>query len=270
MSSYAVCQRPPVLRNLLLLLLSSCVCSHWATCQNPDLRHVTPTKGRRIHRQWLHVVHSFHKELGQHESRSAAELEALKKSNAQADDELGRSVESIVARQAQLRGDVRAQQDSMRSNESAISRLQSEACFCSMSFGGHLIMLLHLRAATRYPHLGTSHVQQSPPKSNSCTDTHAGVAVLLGRGYCVVKQSGDERAGSVYGGGMLQMQGCSINRHLLEEVKEREKGAEAQLERRRKLLDDSNMDADLKRLARESSELAAKASALRKVSTQAP
>ena len=93
--------------------------------------------------------------------------------------------------------------------------------------------------------------------------------MLLGRGYCVVKQSGDERAGSVYGGGMLQMQGCSINRHLLE-VKEREKGAEAQLERRRKLLDDSNMDADLKRLARESSELAAKASALRKVSTQAP
>ena len=68
---------------------------------------------------------------------------------------------------------------------------------------------------------------------------------------------------------MLQMQGCSINRHLLEEVKERERGAEAQLERRRKLLDDANMDADLKRLARESSELAAKASALRKVSTRA-
>ena len=68
---------------------------------------------------------------------------------------------------------------------------------------------------------------------------------------------------------MLQMQGCSINRHLLEEVKEREKGAEAQLEHRRKLLDDANMDADLKRLARESSELAAKASALRKVSTRA-
>ena len=71
------------------------------------------------------------------------------------------------------------------------------------------------------------------------------------------------------GCGMLQMQDCSINRHLLEEVKERERGAEAQLARRRKLLDDANMDADLKRLARESSELAAKASALRKVSIQA-
>lgn len=80
-------------------------------------------------------MRSFHKELGQHESRSAAELEALKKSNAQADDELGRSVESIVARQAQLRGDVRAQQDSMRSNESAISRLQSEACCCGPLVG---------------------------------------------------------------------------------------------------------------------------------------
>ena len=66
------------------------------------------------------------------------------------------------------------------------------------------------------------------------------------------------------------MQGCSVNRHLLEEVKERERGAEAQLQRRRKLLDDASMDADLKRLARESAELAAKASALRKVSTQAP
>ena len=66
------------------------------------------------------------------------------------------------------------------------------------------------------------------------------------------------------------MQCCSINRHLLEEVKEREKGAEAQLERRKKLLNDANMDADLKRLAHQSSELAAKASALRKVRIQAP
>ena len=75
--------------------------------------------------------------------------------------------------------------------------------------------------------------------------------------------------GLVDGCGMLQMQCCSVNRHLLEEVKEREKGAEAQLERRKKLLNDSNMDADLKRLAHQSSELAAKASALRKVSIQA-
>ena len=81
--------------------------------------------------QWLHLVRSFRKELAQHESRSAAEMEALKKSNAQADDKLGRCVDSIVARQAQLRGDVRAQQDSMRSNETAISRLQSEARCCS-------------------------------------------------------------------------------------------------------------------------------------------
>ena len=99
-------------------------------------------------------MRSFRKELGQHESRSAAELEALKKSNAQADDELGRSVESIVARLAQLRGDVRAQQDSMRSNESAISRLQSEACCCNPSRGNLHLMLLHLKLCQKIHSLG--------------------------------------------------------------------------------------------------------------------
>ena len=52
---------------------------------------------------------------------------ALKQSNAAADDGLGRHVESTVARQAQLRGDIRAQQDVLRSNDATISRLQSEA-----------------------------------------------------------------------------------------------------------------------------------------------
>lgn len=51
----------------------------------------------------------------------------MKRSNATADDELGRHVESIVSRLAQLRGDIRAQQDNLRTNDSAISRLQSEA-----------------------------------------------------------------------------------------------------------------------------------------------
>ena len=147
--------------------------------QKASLRHVTSSKGRCIRRQWLHFVRSFHKELGQHESRSAAELNALKKSNAQADDELGRSVESIVARQAQLRGDVRAQQDFMRSNETAISRLQSEACCCSMSCENYLMMLLHSSRAASYPHLGTPHVQRRTPR-HAYADRHAGVAVLMG------------------------------------------------------------------------------------------
>ena len=43
------------------------------------------------------------------------------------DDGLGRHVEATVARQAQLRGDIRAQQDVLRSNDAAVSRLQSEA-----------------------------------------------------------------------------------------------------------------------------------------------
>ena len=119
-----------------------------------DLRNSTPSKGRRLCCQWLDLVRSFHKELGQHESRSAAELEALKKSNAQADDELGRSVESIVARQAQLRGDVHAQQDSMRSNESAISCLQSEACCCGPSRGTLHLVLVHLKWCQKIHSLG--------------------------------------------------------------------------------------------------------------------
>lgn len=69
----------------------------------------------------------FHKELEEHESRSAAEVEALKGSNAAVDDGLGRHVEATVARQAQLRGDISAQQNVLRSNDAAISRLQSEA-----------------------------------------------------------------------------------------------------------------------------------------------
>ena len=76
------------------------------------------------------VLHRFQRELAQHESRSGAELEALKRANANADDDLGRQVESIVGRQAQLRGDICAQQELMRSNETAIGRLQSEACSC--------------------------------------------------------------------------------------------------------------------------------------------
>lgn len=76
------------------------------------------------------VLHRFQRELAQHESRSGAELEALKRANANADDDMGRQVESIVGRQAQLRGDVRAQQELMRSNDTAIARLQSEACSC--------------------------------------------------------------------------------------------------------------------------------------------
>lgn len=76
------------------------------------------------------VLHRFQRELAQHGSRSGAELEALKRANANADDDLGRQVESIVGRQAQLRGDIRAQQELMRSNETAIGRLQSEACSC--------------------------------------------------------------------------------------------------------------------------------------------
>ena len=71
----------------------------------------------------------FHRELEEHESRSAAEVEALKRSNAAADDGLGRHVEATVARQAQLRGDIRAKQDTLRSNDATISRLQSEASF---------------------------------------------------------------------------------------------------------------------------------------------
>ena len=69
----------------------------------------------------------FHKELEEHESRSAKEVEELKRSNASVDDGRGRHGESTVARQAQLRGDIRAQQDVLRSNDAAISRLQSEA-----------------------------------------------------------------------------------------------------------------------------------------------
>ena len=107
-----------------------------------------------------------------------------------------------------------------------------------------------------------------PLPSIACADRHVGVAALMDRDRCAVKLGGNKCAGWADGCGMLQMQGCSINRHLLEEVKERERGAEAQLQRRKKLLDDANMDADLKRLARGSSELAAKASALRKVSNE--
>lgn len=66
----------------------------------------------------------------------------------------------------------------------------------------------------------------------------------------------------------LQMQSCSTNRHMLEEVREREKAAEAQMQRRRKLLEDSNMDAELRRLAKQNADLTAKASALRKVRTR--
>ena len=109
------------------------------TCLQPQRNLPNPKTCDTLRRelasppQWLRLLRSFHKELAQHESRSAAEVEALKKSNAQADDELGRSVEAIVAQQAQLRGDARAQQDSMRTNEAAILRLQSEARCCSMA-----------------------------------------------------------------------------------------------------------------------------------------
>jgi hypothetical protein len=75
--------------------------------------------------------HRFQRELAQHESRSAAELEALKSAHACADDDLGRQVESLMGRQAQLRGDVRAQQELMRSNKAAVGHLQSEAGFCT-------------------------------------------------------------------------------------------------------------------------------------------
>lgn len=40
-----------------------------------------------------------------------------------------------MGRQAQLRGDVRAQQDLMHSNEAAVGRLQAEASVSHLSLG---------------------------------------------------------------------------------------------------------------------------------------
>ena len=64
---------------------------------------------------------------------------------------------------------------------------------------------------------------------------------------------------------MLQMQGCSINKHMVDEVKQREKETELQMQRRKKALDDSRMDTQLKQLSNQLSECSARASALRKV-----
>ncbi len=64
---------------------------------------------------------------------------------------------------------------------------------------------------------------------------------------------------------MLQMQGCSINKHMVDEVKQREKDTELQMQRRRKAVDDSHMDAQLQQLGKQLADLSARASALRKV-----
>ena len=64
---------------------------------------------------------------------------------------------------------------------------------------------------------------------------------------------------------MLQMQGCSINKHMVDEVKQREKETELQMQRRKKALDDSSMDTQLKQLSNQLSECSARASAFRKV-----
>lgn len=66
---------------------------------------------------------------------------------------------------------------------------------------------------------------------------------------------------------MLQMQSCSINKHMVDEVKQREKETEMQMQRRKKALDESHMDAQLKQLSKQISECSARASALRKVRT---
>ena len=63
----------------------------------------------------------------------------------------------------------------------------------------------------------------------------------------------------------LQMQGCSINKHMVDEVKQREKETEMQMQRRKKALDESHMDVQLKQLSKQISECSARASALRKV-----
>ena len=65
--------------------------------------------------------------------------------------------------------------------------------------------------------------------------------------------------------GWLQMQSCSINRHMMDEVGEREKVAEATMQRRRKALEDAHMDDEIRRLTAQRDELIAKGSALRKV-----
>ena len=65
---------------------------------------------------------------------------------------------------------------------------------------------------------------------------------------------------------LLQMQGCSINKHMVDEVRQREKETELQMQRRKKALDDSHMDAQLKELSQQLADCSARASALRKVS----
>ena len=65
---------------------------------------------------------------------------------------------------------------------------------------------------------------------------------------------------------MLQMHGCSINKHMVDEVKQREKETELQMQRRKTALDDSHMDTQLKQLSKQLTDCSARASALRKVS----
>ncbi len=61
------------------------------------------------------------------------------------------------------------------------------------------------------------------------------------------------------------MQSCSINRHMIEEVGEREKLSEATMQRCRKALEDARMDDKIRGLTAQRDELIAKGSALRKV-----
>lgn len=64
---------------------------------------------------------------------------------------------------------------------------------------------------------------------------------------------------------MLQMQSYSINKHMVDEVRQREKESELQMQRRKTALDSSHIDAQLKQLSKQLSDCSARASALRKV-----
>lgn len=171
------------------------------------------------------------------EAKLTQELQALKTAISSKDDEMGRLVDGINTQIAGAREGVRAKKDSIRTNETQISRLQAEV-------------------NTRPDSLcASSHVPPGVSAPVSYHTVHYWIPYKLMSWLlkCCASQmsTGGQRA---------------VSRAMLDEVKERERLAEAQVSARQTALDKAGLDKELQRLSSELTQLQGRSSALRQVS----